>query len=50
MVKVKSFGLRYTQPLSIANSGEYTLDIIQFSFLSDVKLVYQDRCAGIAVS
>ena len=50
MVKVESLDIRCSQSLSIAGRGKHTLDFVQFFFRSDVKLVYQDRCTGIAVS
>ena len=50
VVKVKRLDLRCTQPLSIAGRGKRSLNFIQFFFVSDVKLVDQNRRTRIAVS
>ena len=50
VAKAKRLDLRCTQPLSIAGRGKRSLNFIQLFFVSDVKLVDQNRRTGIAVS
>lgn len=49
MGKVKCFCFWGNQPFRISGGGEHTLNLIQFAFVPDIELVYQDGRSRVTI-